>query len=145
MALTAFFSLLSPGPIVEITVSRTDPPGFIPGNLNEFRAASGPQVFTCTATGGAGTGSYDYVWTSTCSRGCAFQTISTGTTSVISRGALSSGDDGTHTCTASRGGESGSNSIILDVVGEWQLLAQTTRNPYIALVVIIVSSCRLRK
>ena len=120
-----FLSLLLsfPVPAVEIIVTRrVDPPGFIRGGPNEFRAASGPQEFTCTATGGAGSGDYDYVWTSTCSRSCAFQRTSTGTTSVITRGTLHSGDIGTHTCTASRGGESGSDSITLNVVGEWQLL-----------------------
>ena len=127
-----FLSLLLSSPVqtVVITVtSRVDPPGFVPGGPFEFRAASGPQVFTCTATGGAGTGNYDYEWTSTCS-GCVFQQTSTGITSVIVRGALHSGDIGTHTCTATRGGESGSDSIILNVVGEWQLLVETTRNPY---------------
>ena len=125
------FSSPSPAPTVVITVtSRVDPPGFVPGGPFEFRAASGPQDFTCTATGGAESGSYEYVWTSTCSRGCAFQRTSTGTTSVITRGTLHSGDIGTHTCTASRGGESGSDSITLNVVGGWQLLVETTRNPY---------------
>ena len=128
-----FLSLLlsSPVPTVAITVtSRVDPPGFVPSDATQYRAASGPQEFTCTATGGAGSGDYDYVWTSTCSRGCAFQRTSTGVTSVLERAALHSGDIGTHTCTASRGGESGSDSIILNVVGEWQLLVQATRNPY---------------
>ena len=119
-----------PVPTVEITVSRFDPPGFVPSDPTQYRAASGPQEFTCRATGGAGSGSYEYVWTSTCSRGCAFQRTSTGTTSVITRGALHSGDIGTHTCTATRGGESGSDSITLNVVGKWQLLVETTRYPY---------------
>ena len=126
-----FLSLLLSSPVnVEIYVSRTDPPGFIPGGPFEFRAASGPQDFACTATGGAGSGDYEYEWTSTCSRGCAFQRTSTGTTSFFTRGTLHSGDIGTHTCTATRGGESGSDSITLNVVGEWQLLVQATRNPY---------------
>ena len=131
-----------PVPTVEITVNRFDPPGFVPSDPTQYRAASGPQVFTCTATGGAGSGDYDYVWTSTCSRGCNFQRASTGTTSVITRGTLQSGDNGTHTCTATRGGVSGSDSIILNVVGEWQLLGQTTRNPCN---ISSVSSCHLRK
>ena len=111
--------LLSPDPLtVSITVGRTDPPGFTPENPNEYRAASGPVVVTCTATGGSGSGDYGYVWTSTCS-GCKFQGTTTGVTSVISRTAVHSGDIGTHTCTASRGGDSASNSIVFNVVGEW--------------------------
>ena len=102
---------------VEISVSYAPPPGFTPGP-NEYRAASGPVVVICTAIGGSGSGDYDYVWTSTCS-GCVFQTTSTGVTSVIYREAVHSGDIGTHTCTASRGGESGSDSIVFNVVGEW--------------------------
>ena len=102
---------------VEISVSYTPPPGFTPG-LNEYRAASGPVVVTCTATGGSGSGDYQYVWTSTCSRGCDFQTTSTGVTSVITRTTVHSGDIGTHTCTASRGENSASDSIVFNVVGE---------------------------
>ena len=136
-----FFPPLLPSslvPTVAITVTRrTDPPGFVPGDPTQYRAASGPQEFTCTATGGAGSGDYDYVWTSTCSRGCAFQRMTTGTTSVITRGALHSGDIGTHTCTATRGGVSGSDSITLNVVGEWQLLHWYKQpETHIALVVI---------
>ena len=102
---------------VEISVSYTPPPGFTPGP-NEYRAASGPVVVTCTATGGSGSGDYEYVWTSTCS-GCVFKRKSTGVASVISRTAIHSGDIGTHTCTASRGGDSASDSIVFNVVGEW--------------------------
>ena len=50
---------------------------------------------------------------------------STGVTSVISRTAVHSGDIGTHTCTASRGGDSASASIVFNVVGEWLLLHLT--------------------
>ena len=95
----------------------TPPPGFTPGP-NEYRAASGPYTFTCTATGGAGSGDFQYVWTSTCQPSCAFQTTSTGATSVIEREALHSGDGGTHTCTATRGGESKSDSIDVTIEGE---------------------------
>ena len=108
---------------VEISVSYTPPPGFTPGP-NEYRAASGPVVVTCTATGGSGSGDYDYEWTSTCS-GCVFQTTSTGVTSVIYREAVHSGDIGIHTCTASRGGDSASASIVFNVVGECILLQLT--------------------
>ena len=106
--------------VVEILVDRTDPPGFTPENTTDYRAASGPQVVTCTATGGSGSGDYQYVWTSTCSS-CSFRTSSTGATSVIKRAAVHSGDIGTHTCTASRRGDSASASIVFNVVGEWLL------------------------
>ena len=109
--------------VVEISVSYTPPLGFTPGP-NEYRAASGPVVVTCTATGGRGSRDYQYVWTSTCSS-CSFRTTTTGVTSVISRTAVHSGDNGTHTCTASRGGDSASESIVFNVVGEWLLLHLT--------------------
>ena len=109
---------------VEISVDRTDPPGFTPENTTDYRAASGPQIVTCTATGGSGSRDYQYVWTSTCSS-CSFKTSSTGATSVISRTAVHSGDIGTHTCTASRGGDSASASIVFNVVGEWLLMHLT--------------------
>ena len=76
--------------VVEISVSYTPPPGFTPGP-NEYRAASGPVVFTCTAIGGSGSGDYDYEWTSTCS-GCVFKRKSTGVTSEILRTAVHSSD-----------------------------------------------------
>ena len=117
--------LLPPDPLtVSITVDRTDPPGFTPENPTDYRAASGPQIVTCTAKGGSGSGDYDYEWTSTCSR-CDFQRTSTGVTSVIDRTAVHSRDIGTHTCTASRGGDSASDSIVFNVVGEWLLLHLT--------------------
>ena len=105
---------LPPGPLtVSITVDRIDPPGFTPENPTEYRAASGPQVFTCTATGGTGDGPA-YQWSSTCG-GCAFRTT---THAVIERGSLHSGDIGTHTCTATRGGETAMDSIVINIVGE---------------------------
>ena len=117
--------LLPPDPLtVSITVDRTDPPGFTPENPTDYRAASGPQIVTCSATGGSGSGDYQYVWTSTCSS-CSFRTSSTGVTSVIERTAVGSHDIGTHTCTASRGGDSASDSIVFNVVGEWLLLHLT--------------------
>ena len=103
-------------PTVSITVEGTPPPGFTPVRPTEYRAASGPYTFTCTATGGAGSGTYHYVWTSTCAR-CDFQRSSTGAISEILRAALHSGDNGTHTCTATRGGESGSDNVVT-IVGE---------------------------
>ena len=119
-ALPSKVVLLIPAPLastVNITVEGTDPPGFTPGSPTEYRAASGSYIFTCTATGGAGSGNYDYVWTSTCAS-CLFQRSSTGTTSEIHRQALHSGDNGTHTCTATRGGESGSDDFVIAIVGE---------------------------
>ena len=79
-------------PVVEISVSYTPPPGFTLENPTEYRAASGPVVVTCAATGGYGSGDYTYEWTSTCSSGCAFQRTTTAATSEITRGALHSGD-----------------------------------------------------
>ena len=115
--------LLSPDPpTVSITVDRTDPPGFTPENPTDYRAASGPVIVTCTATGGSGSGDYQYVWTSTSS---SFRRTSTGVTSVIEQTAVHSGDIGTHTCTASRGEDSASASIVFNVVGEWLLLHLT--------------------
>ena len=105
---------LPPGPLtVSITVDRTDPPGFTPENPTDYRAASGPQNFTCTATGGTGDG-LAYQWSSTCND-CSF--IST-TNAVIFRFALHSGDNGTHTCTATRGEETAMVSIVINIVGE---------------------------
>jgi len=80
-----------------------------------YRAASGPQQFTCTAAGGTGDGP-TYQWSSTCG-GCAFSST---TDAVIERGAVHSGDIGTHTCTATRGGESVMDSIVINIVGEWK-------------------------
>ena len=60
---------------------------------NEYRAASGPVTVICTVIGG--TGKIDYKWTSTC-RNCPFKTA---TSRMITREALSSGDNGTHNCT----------------------------------------------
>ena len=109
------FCLLPPGPLtVSITVDRTDPPGFTPRDSTEYRAASGPQVVTCTATGGSGAGLITYQWSSDC-RNCPFLDS---TDVQIYRVAVGSNDDGTHTCTASIGGESASDSIVFNIVGE---------------------------
>ena len=101
---------------VEITVDRTDPPGFTPGDSTEYRAASGPQVITCTATGGSGS-EPTYQWSSDC-RDCPFQVSTSGTIFI---GVVHSGDTGTHTCTATRGGDSVEASITFNIVGEWSL------------------------
>ena len=113
--------ILPPDPLtVSITVDRTDPPGFTPENASDYRAASGPQDVTCAATGGTGAGP-TYQWSSTCG-GCDFRTS---TDATISRIAVNSRDNGTHTCTASRGGDSASASIVFYVVGEGLLLHLT--------------------
>ena len=95
-------------------VDCTPPDGFIPTSDTEYRAASGPVVVTCIATGG--TGSVSYQWSSTC-RDCPFQTS---TSATVSREAVTSGDTGTHTCTAvdAGSGNTESASIEFSVVGE---------------------------
>ncbi len=99
--------------LVSISVDRTDPPGFTPGDSTEYRAASGPQVVTCTATGG--TGSITYQWLSTCND-CVF---SSSTDATICRAAVHSGDTDTHTCTATdTAGRTGSTSVVFTIVGE---------------------------
>ena len=97
---------------VDVAVSYTPPPGFIPGP-NEYRAASGPVTVTCTAVGG--TGPVSYQWSSTC-RSCPFQTA---TAQAIYRGAVHSGDTGVHTCTALNSKIHGSGSICFNVVGRY--------------------------
>ena len=79
---------------------------------NEYRAASGPVTVTCTAIGE--TGSVSYQWSSTCSN-CPFQTATSG---MITRGAVHSGDTGTHTCNATTSANVGSASIKFSVKGE---------------------------
>ena len=99
--------------LVSISVGRTDPPGFTPADSTEYRAASGPQVVTCTATGGSG--SISYQWSSTCN-GCVF---SSSTAATISRTAVHSRDIGTHTCTATdTAGRTGSTGVVFSIVGE---------------------------
>ena len=102
---------LVPELFIDVTVSYTPPPGFIPGP-NEYRAASGPVTVTCTAVGG--TDPVSYQWSSTCGV-CDFQTE---IKKVITRAAVHSGDTGTHTCTATSGSEIGRRSIIFKVVGK---------------------------
>ena len=90
-------------------VTRTDPPDFTRENDNDFRVSSGPHTFTCTATGGTGT--IMYQWTSSSS---TFQS----TNRVITRQSVISIDDGTHTCTATRGSDTGTDTITVNIVGE---------------------------
>ena len=72
-----------------------------------FRAASGPLVYTCRVGGADASG---VTWTSTCN--CP---LASSTTNPLRRGALISGDTGTHTCTVSEG----SASITVNIVGKW--------------------------
>ena len=97
---------------VSITVDYTRPDDFN-GGPNEYLAASGPVTVTCTATG-PGSGTISYQWSSSC-RSCPFQTA---TSSSIRRAAVHSGDTGTHTCVATRGGSTASASIDIRIVGE---------------------------
>ena len=97
---------------VNISVDYTSPNDFTAGP-NEYRAASGPVTVTCTATG-AGTGTISYQWSSDCRR-CPFQSA---TSSSITRAAVHSGDNGTHTCVATRDGKTAQGSINFLVVGE---------------------------
>ena len=97
---------------VTISVGYTLPAGFT-GGFTEYRAASGPVTVTCTATG-PGTGAVSYQWSSTC-RDCPFQSANS---SSITRAAVHSGDNGTHTCTATRGGCGASASIDFVIVGK---------------------------
>ena len=94
-----------------ITVTRTDPPDFTPENDNDYRASSGRHNFTCTATGGTGSGTIMYQWTSSST---TFQSSSR----EITRQSVNSVDEGTHTCTATRGSDTGTATITIDIVGE---------------------------
>ena len=96
---------------VSINVSYVPPPGAELGP-NEYRAASGPVVVTCTAVGG--TGPVSYQWSSTC-RDCHFKDAYYNT---IIRPAVHSGDTGIYTCTATSGSLSGSETIHFNVVGK---------------------------
>ncbi len=81
--------------------------------MNDFRAGSGPATLTCQVEGATGTVSYQ--WTSTCDN-C----FATGTSQSVTNGFLRAGlDDGTHTCTAtdSNGGETGSASFVMRIIG----------------------------
>ena len=97
---------------VKLFVNYTHPDDFN-GGPNEYRAASGPVIVTCTATG-AGSGTISYQWSSTC-RNCPFQSA---TSSSIRRAAVHSGDNGTHTCAVSRNGGTARVSIEFLVVGQ---------------------------
>ena len=94
-----------------IAVIRNDPLDFTTENDTDYRASSGPHTFTCTATGGTGSGSIQYQWTS------ASSTFQSSNNEII-RQSVNTIDEGTHTCMATRGGETGSASITVNIVGE---------------------------
>ena len=96
---------------VRISVSYNPPPGVELGP-NEYRAASGPVVVTCTAIGG--TGSVSYQWSSDC-RNCPFKNS---LLNAITRAAVYSRDNGTHTCKAVKGDLEGNASITFIVAGK---------------------------
>ena len=95
-------------PLVTISADYTVPPDF-PFTLgsNEYRAGSGPLVFTCRVGGAV---AFGVTWTSDCD--CP---VAGSTANPITRFALISGDTGTHTCTV--GG--GSANITVNIVGKW--------------------------
>ena len=97
---------------VTISVFYNPPPGVVLGP-NEYRAASGPVTVTCTAIGG--TGDVSYQWSSDC-KSCPFLTANS---MFIKRGAVHSGDNGTHTCNATTTEAVGSASIKFTVKGEY--------------------------
>ena len=106
--------LFLPGLTVTIDVDYTRPPDFV-GGPNDYRAAS--RLFlTCQVTGG-GSGPVTYNWTSTCSTGC-FINSGTFQNQVVGRTVLQSVDSGIYTCMASRGSDTGSATIEINVVGE---------------------------
>ncbi len=82
--------------------------------MNDFRAGSGPVNLTCQVEGATGTVSYQ--WTSTCSYCFAKGPTSQSVTGTFFRVDI---DDGTHTCTAtdSDGGETGSASFVMRIIG----------------------------
>ena len=100
---------------VTFDVDYPAPPDFV-GGPNDYRAAS-TLTLTCQATGGSGT--ISYLWTSTCT-GC-FISSATEESQAVGRTTLQSVDSGNHTCTVtdSDGGEMGSATIEINVVGEY--------------------------
>ncbi len=86
--------------------------------MNDFRAVSGPVTLTCQVEGATGTVSY--LWTSTCGN-CFARGASQSVTQLFLRAPF---DDGTHTCTAtdSDGGEAGSASFVMRIIGMLCLL-----------------------
>ena len=102
--------------VVTIDVDYSEaPPDFV-GGPNDYRAAS---MLLLTSQAEGETGSETYEWTSTCT-GC-FINSGTFRNQLVGRGTLQSVDSGNHTCTVtdSDGGEMGSATIEINVVGEY--------------------------
>ena len=103
-----------------ISVNYTRPADF-DGGPNEYRAASGPVTVTCTATGGRRSGTISYQWSSNC-RSCPFQFS---TSSSITRAAVHSGDNGTHTCVATRGADTEDAAEVADAGITFNVVGQS--------------------
>ena len=75
------------------------------------------MILTCQVEGG---GTPTYLWTSTCTGSSCFiyRDGASRTTQVVGRTVLKSVDSGTHICMATRGGQTGSATIEMNVVGE---------------------------
>jgi len=103
---------------VTVLVDYTLPADFVRPSESDYRAGSGPVTLTCQVEGATGTVSYQ--WTSTCTHSSCFVTGET--TESISQDFLRAGvDGGTHTCTATDGdgGETGSGSTVMNIVGNF--------------------------
>ena len=111
VAILCYFTEL----FVSITVFYTPPPGVELGP-NEYRAASGPVIVTCTAIGGT---EISYQWSSTC-RDCPFQeTDAKSNSNKVLRATVQSGDTGIHTCRATdNNGNTGTNSTTFTITGK---------------------------
>ncbi len=115
---------------VTIDVAYRPPVDFDRRSVNEFRAGSGPVALTCQVEGATGTVSYQ--WTSTCTGDC-FVLRSPQTNPSVTQLFLRAGvDDGTHTCTAtdSDGGETGSASFLMRIIGMFVSSPLCTSIPY---------------
>ncbi len=100
---------------VTIDVAYTSPADFDRPSVNDFRAGSGPVTLTCQVPAEGTTAPVSYQWTSTCGN-C----FASGSTPSVTQLFLRAGvDDGTHTCTAtdSGGGETGSASFVMRIIG----------------------------
>ncbi len=98
-------------------VAYLPPADFDRRSVNDFRASSGPVTLTCQVEGATGTVTYQ--WTSTCTGQC-FVLRSPQTEPSVTQDFLRAGlDDGTHTYTAtdSGGGETGSASFLMRIIG----------------------------
>ncbi len=113
MCVVYFKKSFSTALLVTIDVAYTPPVDFDHPSESDYRAGSGPVTLTCQVEGATGTVTYQ--WTSTCGN-C----FAKGTSKSVTQGFLRAGfDDGTHTCTAtdSDGGETGSASIEMRIIG----------------------------